>query len=335
MDEKDNKRLILSSPPYIKNGETSHCLMFDVVIAAAPIIAASVLFFGLRALWIMAVSVVFALASETALQIMFNAKDFNYKRPFSSFLHSSDITISDGSALVTGLLLAFTLPVTAPFWIPALGAVFAVTIAKYAFGGLGNNIFNPALAGRAFLLAAWPVEMTRWSLADAVSGATPLIMMKMDNQQTPLLNLIVGNVAGSIGETSAVAILLGAAYLLYKKTITWHIPFSFIAAVFIITLFLGKDPFFHIFSGGVMLGAFFMATDVTTSPVTRSGRVIFGALIGVITVLIRLYGGYPEGVCYAILIMNSITPLIDRYTHRRYKHDEVDVPLINKIVRHK
>ncbi|MCI4626151.1 MAG: RnfABCDGE type electron transport complex subunit D [Candidatus Magnetoovum sp. WYHC-5] len=315
MERQSRNLLITSSPPYIKNGETVHCLMFDVIIALVPVALFSIYVFGVRSLWIIFISSMTAVITEGVLQLLLFTKEFNYKTPILSFIKSEDITVTDGSALVTGLLLAFTLPPTVPYWIPIVGTVVAIALGKLAFGGLGYNIFNPALLGRAFLLAAWPVYMTTWLApinADVVTTATPLSMMKEDGQLTPIINLIVGNVSGSIGETSVVALLLGAAYLFYKRTITWHIPVSYIGTVFVFSLVLGMPAFFHVFSGGLILGAFYMATDVVTSPCTPKGRIIFGCGAGIITILIRKYGGYPEGVCYAILIMNAVAPLIDR-----------------------
>ena len=248
----------------------------------------------------------------------------------------------DGSAVLTGLLLAFTLPPTVPLWIPAIGAVFGVVVAKHLFGGLGYNIFNPALAARAFLLAAWPALMTAWQnpvtrgaagAVDAVSSATPLAALELDGQATPLVHLVLGSVSGSLGETSALALLLGAAYLLYKRTITWHAPAGYLGTMVAVCLMLGHDPLFHLFAGGVMLGAFFMATDPVTTPLAPAGRIIFGCGAGIITMVIRLYGSYPEGVCYAILIMNSISPLIDRYASRTFKPDEIDVPFVDKVLK--
>jgi electron transport complex protein RnfD len=245
------------------------------------------------------------------------------------------------------MLLAFTLPPTVPFWIPIVGSVVAIVVGKHVFGGLGNNIFNPALVGRAFLLAAWPVYMTTWAspvsrwaepgskVADAVTTATPLAAMKLQGQTTPLIDLFIGNTGGCLGATSVLAIFIGASYLLYKRTVTWHIPSSFIGTVFVFSFLLGQDPVFHLFAGGLMLGAFYMATDVVTSPVTKSGRLVFGCGAGIITVIIRQFGGYPEGVCYAILIMNALTPLIEKYTTRKYKPNQVAIPLMDKIMKNR
>jgi len=331
-------RLIISSPPYIKTGETAHCLMFDVLIASLPIISASVFFFGPRALWIILLSITSAIVTEAFIQILFKKPGFKFRPFLYNFLTNEGITILDGSAIITGLLLAFTLPPSVPFWIPIIGAFAAIAIGKQSFGGLGYNIFNPALVGRAFLLAAWPAKITSWNspinwsdwlghlnirpnswLVDAVTTATPLSLLKLQNQITPIKQLIFGNTAGSLGETSAIAIMLGAIYLLYKGAISWHIPFSYIAASFLLSLLLGENSLFHIFAGGLFLGAFFMATDVVTSPVTKWGRILFGMGAGFLTIIIRVYGAFPEGVCYSILFMNGLTPLIDRYTSPKYK----------------
>lgn len=337
-------KLIVSSPPFLRNGETSHCLMFDALIACTPILFFSVYFFGFYAFVIMTLSAVTAKATELVIQVMFKAKHFDFNNPVFSVMESEEITIIDGSAAVTGLLLALTLPPSVPWWLPVVGSAFAIAVGKHVFGGLGYNIFNPALVGRAFLLAAWPTHMTTWqkpvswfadkgaTAVDAVSTATPLGMMKMDGQATPLWDLFIGHTGGCLGETSALAVLLGAAYLIHKGTIKWHIPFFYLGTVLIFAMVTGHDPWFHFLSGGLLLGAFFMATDVVTSPVTVYGRVIFGVCAGLITMVIRCYGGYPEGVCYAILIMNGFVPLIDRYTRKTVAKDEIDIPLVEKIL---
>jgi len=328
-----SNRLILSAPPYVKTGETNHCLMFDVYIACLPVILASIYFNGPYVILVLFLSVFSAMATEAIIQML---KTPGYKfRPFLyNFLTNEKITLADGSALVTGLLLAFNLPPQIPFWIPIVGSSIAIAVGKQIFGGLGYNIFNPALFARAFLLAAWPVHMTHWVTPfdwghwwgqfspgafsswtiDAVSRATPLTLMKMEGTATSYWNLFIGQIGGCTGETSALALLIGAAYLLYKGTITWHIPFCYLGTVAVLATILGQDPIFHLFSGGLMLGAFYMATDVVTSPVTKKGRMIFGIGCGVITVMIRMYGAFPEGVSYSILLMNGCTPMLDRYT---------------------
>jgi electron transport complex protein RnfD len=237
-------------------------------------------------------------------------------------------TVLDGSAIITGVLLAFNVPSNLPIWILAIGCLFAIGVVKLSFGGLGNNIFNPAIAGRIFLLISFPAQMTTWpsamvrSTTDAVSSATVLSNIKYQPELLPALqDMFLGFEAGSLGEMSVVAILIGLIYLLWKRVITWHIPISILATV---ALFTGiiyifnpialYNPLIHLFSGGLMLGAVFMATDYVTSPMTKKGMIIFGCGIGVITVAIRLWGAYPEGVSFAILLMNAFTPLINNYT---------------------
>jgi len=307
----EGAELIVSSSPHQRTAVSTPVIMSDVVLALMPAALAGVWFFGLRALAMMVLCVAAAVSTEAGLQRLM-------KRP---------VTVGDYSAVVAGLLLALVLPPDLPLWMGIIGAVFSMAVAKFIFGGLGQNIFNPALIGRAVLLASWPVFMTRWRWPifsapwipdfDAVSSATPLALLKLGGIRTPYLNLFLGNVAGSIGETSTLAILVGAAYLLYRGHISLRIPVSFIGTVALLTALLGQDPLFHVLAGGLMLGAFFMATDYVTSPVTPKGQIIFGIGCGVLTVFIRLYGGYPEGVCYAILIMNAATALIDRFTMPR------------------
>jgi electron transport complex protein RnfD len=253
----------------------------------------------------------------------------------------------DGSGFLTGLILGLILPPSLPWWTAAVGSFVALAIGKHVFGGLGFNIFNPALIGRAFLQASWPILMTTWQAPfQAITTATPLALVKsqfnlieslrlkvadypslffLGNDPKMLLSniplhldaywqLFIGNRAGCIGETSALALLLGVLFLFYKKVIDWRIPLAYVIAVAIFSMLFNQDPIFHILAGGLIIGAFFMATDPVTSPLTKKGRWIFGAGCGVLTVIIRLLGGYPEGVCYAILLMNSVTPLLDRYT---------------------
>lgn len=292
---------IVSTSPHLKTGETISAVMRDVLIALIPAAAAAVYFFGLRALWVMLISMASAMAAEF----------------ISEKIMKRAVTITDGSAAITGLLLAMVCPPGIPLWIIAIGAAISIVLVKQVFGGLGYNPFNPALAGRAILMASWPVAMTTWITPfDAITTATPLAIAKFNLSQ-PLpsyWNLFSGNRAGSLGETSVLALLLGAAYLLYKKQISWHIPVSFIAAVGLLSGIMGKDPLFNILAGGLILGAFFMATDMVTSPMTGKGKIIFGCGCGILTVLIRYKGGFPEGVCYSILIFNMLTPLIDKYT---------------------
>lgn len=303
--------LVVSSSPHIRSEASVNRIMLDVIIALIPACIVSVYLFGAGALQTLVLGIGAAVITEWALQKLM-------KKP---------VTVDDLSAAVTGLLLALCIPPTVPWWIPIVGSFIAIAIAKFPFGGLGYNIFNPAHIGRAFLLASWPVIMTTWKWPirefpgvanlDAVTSATPLAMMKLSETATPYINLFLGNIAGSAGETSAAALLLGAVYLLYRRVISWQIPAAYLTTVIIGAIAFRQDPIFHLLAGGLILGAFFMATDYTTSPVTPRGQLIFGFGCGLLTILIRLYGGYPEGVCYSILIMNAITPLIDRYTQPR------------------
>jgi electron transport complex protein RnfD len=228
------------------------------------------------------------------------------------------------------MLLAFCLPPTVPLWIPVIGGVFAMAVVKHAFGGLGFNIFNPALMARAFLLTSWPVLMTTWVRPfDAVTSATPLAVAKIQGLNALIesagsnlevyKSLFFGSVGGSLGETSAFVLILGGVFLIWRKVITWHTPVTYISTVVLLSLLTGQDILFQILSGGLMLGAFFMATDYVTTPLTSKGKIIFGVGCGVITMVIRIYGGLPEGVSYSILIMNAFTPLIDRHTKTKPK----------------
>lgn len=310
--------LIVSVGPHIKDASSTKKIMWAVTLSLVPAGAAGVFIFGLNALYVTVVAMIAAVASEAAVLA----------------LRRQDIrAVFDGSALLTGLLLAYNLPPQVPLWIPAAGSVFAILIGKQVFGGLGHNIFNPALAGRAFLMISWPVYMTTWQnprwAADAVTGATPLALYKTGQcalvQNISMMDLFLGNRGGCIGEVCVAALLLGAAYLFIKRYITWHIPITYIATVAVLSwAFVGCRGFFKgewlffIMSGGLILGAFFMATDYVTSPLTAKGKIIFGVGCGVLTVIIRRFAGYPEGVSYAILIMNAVTPIIDRYTFPKW-----------------
>jgi electron transport complex protein RnfD len=273
--------------------------------------------FGPRAFWLIVVCVLTAVLTEAFIQKGRRVR----------------VTISDGSAVMTGLLLAYNLPAHTPLWIAAIGSIFAMAIAKHAFGGLGRNIFNPALAARAFLLAAWPKQLTTFTspfVYDAVTQATPLAMMKegkaerLADMGLSYMDLFIGNRGGCVGEVCVLALILGGIYLLYKKLISWHTPVYFIGTVAVMTwIFAGKeqgffrgDALFHLLSGGLMLGAIYMATDYVTSPITRQGQVVYAVGCGFVTSVIRIWGGYPEGVCYSILIMNAAVPMIDRYIRR-------------------
>jgi len=289
---------VLSISPHLHSGNSTREIMLDVIIALIPASFAAVVFFGLRAFMVIFVAMGTAVLTEMFFQAMFRKK----------------VTIDDYSAAVTGLLLAFTLPSTTSLWAVALASFVAIGVAKQLFGGLGFNIFNPALVGRAFLLASYPVMITTWVRPfDTLTGATPLNLLQQGAEILPgKLALFLGNVGGSLGETSVFALMIGAGYLFYKNIIDWRIPTSYILTVIIFMLISGQDAVFHVFAGGLMLGAFFMATDYTTSPMTTKGKLIFGCGCGLLTSLIRLYGGYPEGVCYAILIMNMFVPLLDK-----------------------
>ena len=339
----------VSAAPHIKQRISVSSVMWQVALALTPALLAGIFFFGIQSLLLTLYAVVAAVCTEALIQK----------------LRKVPVTVSDGSAVVTGMLIAFNINTASPWWLPVVGAVFAIAIGKQIFGGLGFNIFNPALLGRAFLVASWPTLMTAgWSattpmskifassinglkdlpanVPEVITSATPLGVVKAlrdttqisrDMAETVLNNLSTtdtiqelfwGNIGGVIGEVSAAALLIGAAYLAFKHIIEWRIPVSYITTVFVLTYIFGGInglfsasillPLFHIFSGGLILGAFFMATDMVTSPVTKKGRIVFGIGCGVFTVVIRLVGGYPEGVSYSILLMNIAVPLIDRYT---------------------
>lgn len=298
-----SENLKISYAPHIRNDRYISTTMRDVIIALLPALIGSVFFFGLRALLVTLVSAASCVISE-----------YIWNR-----LLRKEQSITDLSALVTGILLAMTLPSSVPLYIPIAGGIFAIIIVKCFFGGLGQNIVNPALAARAFLLASWPVAMTDWNV-DAVSGATPLAMLKEGRTNLPdLFDLFMGtNIGGCLGEVSAFLLLIGGIYLIARKVITPVIPLTYLATVGICGFIFnphqifGGDFLFSILSGGVMLGGIFMATDYATSPLTAKGQFVYALGAGFITVIIRSYGGYPEGVTYAILIMNIITPLIDK-----------------------
>ncbi len=320
MAEEKRHPLIVSVSPHIRDEESVSRIMWSVNIALLPAMIASFYYFGPRAIFVTTLCVISSVLSEYLFQRAIKKR----------------ITISDGSAFLTGLLLGMNLPPNLPFYIPIVGSFIAVVITKQLFGGLGYNIFNPALIGRAFVLITWPKAMTTWSAPtaafvalDTKTTATPLGVLKEEgigklieefgSKSDLYINLLIGNRAGSLGETSVIFLLIGAAYLLYKRYITWHIPISFLSTVAILAwVFGGKtglftgDPLIHLLSGGLILGAFFMATDYVTCPTIRKGQIIFGVGCGAITMLIRLKGGFPEGVMFAILLMNCFSPLIDR-----------------------
>lgn len=295
--------LVVSSSPHIHSPDSTRSIMAWVLIALFPAGLAGVYFLGFRAAAVMAVCVISSVLAEKTWQKCANQKD----------------TTGDLSAAVTGLLLAYNLPPTIPFWMAAIGSIFAIIVVKQFFGGIGCNIVNPALAARAMMLTSWPVPMTTWTI-DGVSGATPLAMIKGGFGTLPsLCDVFMGNVAGCIGETSALALIIGFVILLYKKIISWEIPIIYILTVAALSAAFGRTagPVFEIFAGGLFLGAIFMATDYTTSPMTKKGKMIFAAGCGLLTMLIRTFGGYPEGVSYSILIMNLTVPLIDMFTRPR------------------
>jgi Na+-translocating ferredoxin:NAD+ oxidoreductase subunit D len=291
--------------PHIHSKDTTTSIMWTVIFALLPALAGSIYFFGPVVLKVVLVSVISCVLSEIFSQKVFGKR----------------IMIYDGSAFVTGLLLAFILPPTIPLWMVAVGGFLAIFIAKELFGGIGNNLFNPALTGRAILTVSFPLEMTQFTAPlsyniDAVSTATPLSIVKEGlNVQIPsMIEMFLGNRAGCIGETSTLLLLLGGVFLLSRRIISWHIPVTYILTVAVLSFISGDNPLFQIMAGGLMLGAFFMATDYTTSPMTGKGKIIFALGCGLITFLIRQKGGYPEGVMFSIIFMNMFVPLIDKYT---------------------
>jgi len=325
--KRQKPRLLLTTSPFIKSREDTAFMMWQVNYALLPVVLASIYFFGISAILIMLVSIIGVVIPEWV---------------YSKRKGTPVNTVRDGSALVTALLFALTLPPGIPLWMAFVGALVAVLLGKLIFGGLGYNPFNPALVGRAFLQAAFPVAMTTWSpygnlsnffeirganfaipflkaKVDAVTMATPLAQLKFDHQLTRLSDLLLGSTAGSLGETPAILILLAGVYLTLRKVINWRIPVGIFLSVYLTALVLHwihpervPDPVFHLFAGGLMLGAVFMATDPVTSPITQRGVWLFSAGIGFLVVIIRVYGGLPEGVMYAILLMNAVTPLINQ-----------------------
>lgn len=308
MPEIEPSSVRISHSPHIHSGTKTSEIMRGVVLALTPTIAASINFYRLGAVLPLITSIVASLLSEAIFQKIMGQK----------------IDLSDYSALVTGILVALVLPPELPLYAVALGSIFAIVIGKGLFGGLGKNIFNPALIGRAFLVATYPVLMTSWvkpAGIDTITSATPLAAARFDDVMTPLWRLFLGNISGSLGETSALALLLGGIYLLYKGYIDWRIPFGAFGALLVLSTILWginpnqfSPPLFHALAGGFFIGAFFMATDPATTPVTKAGRWIFGIGFGVLTIVIRTWGGYPEGVMFAILLMNAFTPLLNRFT---------------------
>ncbi|MGE4586409.1 MAG: RnfABCDGE type electron transport complex subunit D [Mangrovibacterium sp.] len=316
-----NTLLTISPSPHVHHGDSVNKIMYRVILALLPALIWSVFMFGMDALRVSLLAVISCLGFEYLIQ---------------RFILKQEPAIRDGSAALTGLLLAFNLPSSLPGWMIVAGALVAIGVAKLSFGGLGNNPFNPALVGRVFLLISFPVQMTSWpvsrhALTDAVTTATPLGVLKEGlksgqpiSELLPQLpsgtDLLYGNMPGSMGEISALLLLLGFGYMLWKKVISWHIPVYLLGTIFVFQgiLHLASpeqfiQPVFHLLTGGAMLGAIFMATDMVTSPMTHGGQLIYSVGIGVITVLIRNFGAYPEGISFAILIMNGFTPLINAY----------------------
>lgn len=320
-------KFIVSSSPHIRSNEDTSYIMKQVLLALVPAALAAVYYFRASALFVMISCILGTVGSEFIYQKITKQKS----------------TIGDFSAVVTGLLLAFNVPASLPLWMCVLGGVFAIIVVKMVFGGLGNNFVNPALAGRAFLLASFPVAMTAWTKTgvdlglnlgsstslDAVSTATPLSFLKagaaglepLKESGVSLMDMALGNIGGCIGETCAILILLGGVYLIYKGIISYIMPVCYLGTIFILSFLLGgfniEFAMFQILAGGVMLGGFFMLTDYTTSPMTKKGQIIYAILAGVIATVIRLYGGYPEGCSYSILLVNVASPLIDKFVNNR------------------
>lgn len=318
--------LTISGSPHVHSGESTKKIMYGVVIAMIPAMLVSFYYFGLSAIILTLVSVASCLLFEWLIQ---------------KYILKEKATISDGSAVITGMLLAFNIPSSLPIWMLVIGALVAIGVAKMSFGGIGKNIFNPALVGRVFLLISFPVDMTSWPkpglpfsttnfMVDGLTGPTPLGIVKeglkagqtmeqLQSQIPSYVDMLIGQMGGSLGEVSAIALILGGLFMMIRKIITWHIPVAFIGStlLFAAVLYLIDptqfiNPLFHIFSGGLMLGAIFMATDMVTSPMSKSGQLVFGIGCGLLTILIRVWGAYPEGVSFAILLMNAVTPLINK-----------------------
>ena len=319
MTDYKNLKLIASSSPHIRSKDDTQSIMIDVCIALLPALVASVIVFGFQALVLTLISVVCCVFWEWA-----------YRK-----LMKKNCSVGDCSAVVTGMLLAFVCPVSLPWWTIVIGSFFAIVVVKQLYGGIGCNFLNPALAGRAVLVASYAGAMTTWvqpgfknavaifgSAADVATGATPMALMKDGafDQMPEIMDMFLGFIGGSLGETSALALLIGFAWLLLRKVISWQIPVAYVATVAVVSLISAPAGvgavdymFYSIFGGGLMLGAIFMATDYATSPVTKPGQLVFGIGCGLLTVLIRRFGSYPEGVCYSILIMNCCTWLLDKY----------------------
>ena len=321
MTDYKNLKLIATSNPHIRNNETTRSIMLDVIIAMLPALVWAIIWFGVKALTLTAVSVIGCMFWEWLYRKLM-------KKPQS---------VGDLSAVVTGMLLAFVCPVTTPYWMIIIGGFFSIVVVKQLFGGIGKNFVNPALAGRAFLLGSYAGVMTTWidatqnkaplmgSTADIITAATPLAYMKTGNmagltETYSVMDMFLGKTGGSLGEISAAMLILGGLYLIWRKVINWQTPVAYIATVAVLSFLFPKAGsglewmLYSVFGGGLMLGAFFMATDYATSPVTKKGQLIFGIGCGLFTVLIRYFGSYNEGVCYSIMVMNLCVALIDKYT---------------------
>lgn len=308
-----NNLITISPSPHAQTPTTVTRLMMHVIIALIPAVLVALYYFGLGAAIVIATSIIGCVAVEYLI---------------TKFMLGQKPSIGNLSAVLTGLLLALNLPSNLPVWTVLIGCVVAIGIGKMTFGGLGCNIFNPALVGRVFLLLSFPVAMTTWPIpgenltayTDATTGATVLGLLKQNiiaPSDVCLLNGAIGNMGGSLGEVSAIALIIGFIYMLCMKVITWHIPVSIIATVALFSLCVGAPVGIELLSGGLMLGAIFMATDYVTSPMSHKGQLLYGVMIGIITLVIRLWGAYPEGMSFAILIMNGVTPLINRYMKPR------------------
>ena len=297
----DNSTLLVSPAPHVRQKADTRSIMLDVIIAMLPALVASVFIFGYRSLVVVSVSVICCVLFEYLFQK----------------LCKRTVTVGDLSAVVTGILLGFNLPVSIPLWQVIFGALVAIVAVKQLFGGIGKNFANPALTARIVMIISFAGSMTNFATAaDATSSATPLAQMGTDSMPS-LLDLFLGNHGGCIGETCSLALIIGFVYLLVRKVITWHTTVTFVGSVALMALAFGQNPLEHILTGGLLLGAIFMATDYSTSPSTKWGKVIFGLGCGIITILIRVFGGYPEGVSFAILLMNILTPYISTWTRRK------------------
>ncbi len=303
-----NENMVVNISPHIRAKDTTQSIMRDVIIALVPAGIAAVIHYQVSALLVILVCIASAVASEAIMQKILG----------------KPITIKDLSAVVTGMILAYNLPAGIPLWMAAMGSAVAIVIVKQFFGGIGQNFANPAVTARIILFISFASSMSDWvtGYPDAFAGATPLAVMGTDAAPS-YLNLFLGRIGGSLGETCTLALLIGFAYLLIRKVITWHATVAFVASVFLLTLAAGQDPLYNILSGGLMLGAIFMATDYVTTPCTHLGRIIFGIGAGCITVVIRLFGSYPEGVSFAILLMNILSPHIENWTRSKPLGGEV------------